>query len=133
MKSRPRAIILNTVVLAAAITLYMALFARPSHYVHFRIVIPKGFSGTLLLHESPNIPLDYSRVYVLKANKGVLDVPKGFLADGPQQPVFYDIVDVEDDSGTSLSRGQDPPIGEVGVRGMFGYNGDYYFTVKNKP
>lgn len=106
--------------------------SRPPAPLRLRFVLDPGFAGELRVEEDPGLALDYSRVYDLRPKGGAVLLPKGFLgANGPNVP--YVVTEVVDTTGKVISRGEHPPPGVVGVRGLVGKSSgrgtDWYFQI----
>lgn len=86
--------------------------------VRFSFVIPTGVKEADYRVETDEArKLSSSDHFELVVHNGKILVPKGFLVDMKQQ-AYFEVTEVKDDTGIVLSTGDNPPKGQVGVRGF---------------
>lgn len=87
--------------------------------LRLEMTVDPGFQGRVEAVEDPALQLDFRRVYELRAIKGVVRVPKGFLEGSKAGGAYpYEFVELRDSTGRVLSKGMKPPLGKIAVRSL---------------
>jgi len=83
----------------------------------FRAILDDGFTGKLTVIENTAKTSRVGLTTVITQEGSRIYVPKGFTMGGTGHET-YTFVDVYNKSGKLLSQGIEPPVGQVGFRGL---------------